>query len=224
MPVIDELPFDGIPEPSAAPRYGARFVTALRVAAIVHGGDCRKGTHVAYVSHPLAVCSIAMAYGADEDEAIAALLHDVIEDVRPTDAAIATVRWFGDRVFSVVEHCTDGIPGTDGAKAPSTERKTAYLGRIGRADSSTLLVSASDKLHNARSIVADLRTDGEEVWRRFNVGKDDELRYYRGLVTAYLGNPGHHPELVAELDRVVAEMWRLAGRSHAGPPQPAVSS
>jgi GTP pyrophosphokinase len=187
-------------------------VKALRVAAIAHGGDCRKGGTIPYIAHPLGVCSIAWEYGADEDEAIAALLHDMLEDVCPTDAAIRTVRWFGDRVYRIVQHCTDRMPGPDGKKPPSIEAKAAYVERLKTAEPSALLVSASDKLHNARSIVADLRTDGDRVWERFNVTKDEELDYYGSLVRVLRENPYRHPALVEELARTVDEMWRLAGR------------
>jgi (p)ppGpp synthase/HD superfamily hydrolase len=215
MPFIDDLPFDGIPEPTGQPRYGCRFVKALRVAAIVHADQVRKSTdpeskRIPYISHPLGVCSIAQGYGADEDEAIAALLHDVLEDVTPTDAAIRTVRWFGERVYRIVEECTDGMPGPDGKKQPTAERRAAYLPRLATADRSALLVSASDKLHNARSIVADLRVVGDDVWRRFNLGKEDQLAWYRDLVSAYRANAAHHVPLVDELVRVVQEMRRLA--------------
>ena len=210
MPFVDDLPFDGVPEPRDPPLYTDRFVKALRVAAIVHGDQVRKSTPVPYVSHPLGVCSIAQGYGADEEEAIAALLHDALEDVTPTDAAISTVRWFGDRVYRIVEECTDGMPGPDGHKKPTAERRAAYLPRLATADRSALLVSASDKLHNARSIVADLRVVGDKVWERFNLGKEDQLAWYDGLVRTYRANPAHHAELVDELARVVQEMRGLA--------------
>ena len=210
MPFVDDLPFDGVPEPRDPPLYTDRFVKALRVAAIVHGDQVRKSTPVPYVSHPLGVCSIAQGYGADEEEAIAALLHDALEDVTPTAAAISTVRWFGDRVYRIVEECTDGMPGPDGHKKPTAERRAAYLPRLATADRSALLVSASDKLHNARSIVADLRVVGDKVWERFNLGKEDQLAWYDGLVRTYRANPAHHAELVDELARVVQEMRGLA--------------
>ena len=215
MPFIDDLPFDGVPEPTRPALYGDHFVKALRVAAIAHGGQRRKGSDpesrpIPFISHPLGVCSIAQGYGADEEEAIAALLHDVLEDVTPTDAAISTVRWFGDRVYRIVEECTDGMPGPDGHKKPTAARRAAYLPRLATADRSALLVSASDKLHNARSIVADLRVVGDKVWERFNLGKEDQLAWYDGLVRAYRANPAHHAELVDELARVVQEMRGLA--------------
>lgn len=125
-------------------------------------------------------------------------------------SSIRTVRWFGDRVYRIVDDCTDGMPGSDGRKQPTADRRAAYLPRLAAADQSALLVSASDKLHNARSIAADLRLKGDDVWGRFNLGKDDQLAWYGGLVDAYRANPAHHVELVDELDRVVKEMRRLA--------------
>ena len=198
-----------LPEP---PRdkwlYSPRLLEALDAAARMHAAQVRKSTGVAYLSHLLATCAIALEYGADEDEAIAALLHDAIEDVRPTDAARATVARFGPRVLHIVEGCTD----TDQhPKPPWRERKEAYLRHLAGADASVLLVSAADKLHNARTVVADLRTDGESVWDRFRGGREGSLWYYRALVTAFRANPAHRPALVDELDRVVGEMERLAG-------------
>ena len=212
MPFIDDLPFDGVPEPPVRPLYGDRFVKALRVAAIAHGGQGRKSSDatsrpIPYISHPLGVCSIAQGYGADEDEAIAALLHDAIEDGEPTEAARATVWSFGPEVGRIVEGCTDA---DTHPKPPWRRRKEEYLSSLATKDHSTLLVSASDKLHNARSIVRDLRGIGDRVWGRFSVSKQETLWYYRSLVTAYRANPAHTPALVDELDRTVTEIETLA--------------
>ena len=189
-------------------RYTDRLLDAMAVAAQIHGGQIRKGTTIPYLSHLLGACSIALEYGATEHEAIAALLHDAIEDGRPTDAARATVWSFGDEVGRIVEGCTDADAHP---KPPWRERKEAYVARLAGEDHSVLLVSASDKLHNARSIVRDLRGIGEAVWDRFSVSKDDTLWYYRSLVTAYGRNGAHTPALVDELERTVAEMESLAG-------------
>ncbi len=194
-----------------------RFANALLVATTLHARQARKGTAarlgspVAYISHPLGVCSIAMGYGATEDEAIAALLHDVLEDVKPTSEAEAAVRAFGDNVYSIVDDCTNGLPGPDGHKAAREERVATYLAHLPTATRSACLVSASDKLHNARAIVADLRTDGDALWGIFKMGKDKQLAYYADLVTAFRANVNHHRELVDELARTVAVMHELAG-------------
>jgi GTP pyrophosphokinase len=145
---------------------------------------------------------------ANEDEAIAALLHDAIEDGRPIAAAKATVSSFGDEVGRIVDGCTDA---DEDPKPPWFERKQAYMARLATDDRAILLVSASDKLHNARSIVRDLRAHGDKLWSRFNAPRECTLWYYRSLVIAYQQNVSHTPALVEELDRIVSEMEDLAG-------------
>jgi GTP pyrophosphokinase len=201
---IDER---GWPLPPKPWLYSERIIDAMAAAAQIHGTQRRKGTEIPYLSHLLGTCSIALEYGANEDEAIAALLHDAIEDGRPTAAARATVWSFGDEVGRIVEACTDA---DTQPKPPWRPRKEAYLASLDKKDHSVLLVSASDKLHNARSIVRDRRGVGEKVWDRFKVQKSDTLWYYRSLVVAYRENSEHNPALVAELDRTVAEMEATA--------------
>jgi len=184
-----------------------RFQQALDYACIVHAGHVRKQTAIPYLSHLLAVTAIALEHGADEDEAIAALLHDAVEDAggepRRQDIALR----FGERVAAVVAGCSD----TDETpKPPWRERKDAYLAHLAEADRSVLLVSCSDKLHNSRAIVADLRQLGDSLWQRFNGGREGSLWYYRALVVAFRSR-GEHTRLVAELDRVVSAMEELAG-------------
>lgn len=190
-----------------APHHGSRLIEALGVAARLHARQLRKGTDIPYLSHLLGTCSIALEYGADEDEAIAALLHDAIEDVQPTEEARAAVAEFGERVLHIVEGCTDS---DSHPKPPWQARKQAHVAHVREADASVLLVSAADKLHNARSVVADLRRYGPSTWERFNGGRDGSLWYYRALVDAFCANPVHRPDLVEELDRVVREMEALA--------------
>ncbi len=205
------LPIEGIPVPEQPWLYSERLVIALQAAAVMHASQTRKGTRVAYLTHLLGTCAIALDHGAGETEAIAALLHDAIEDVRPTKRARQTVAWFGPDVLHIVEACTDGVPGPAGEKGDWLDRKRAYVDHIAGACAPVLLVSASDKLHNARSILADQRAVGDEVFTRFSKGKDGTLWYYRALVDAYRANPDHVPELIDELDRTVEEIERLAG-------------
>jgi GTP pyrophosphokinase len=197
-----------LPRYPGPPRYGPRFLEALVVAAAMHAAQERKGTQIPYASHLLGTCAIALDYGASEDEAIAALLHDAVEDIEPTEAARAVVASFGDEVRRIVEGCTK--PEID-LPNDSLASKRAYIRHIPEADASILLVSCADKLHNARSIVADLRRQGTSMFDRFNVGPDDTRAYYRSLVAAFTANPAHRPDLVAELDRVVTDMELLAG-------------
>jgi (p)ppGpp synthase/HD superfamily hydrolase len=191
--------------------YSERFVEALAVAARLHATQRRKATEIPYVSHLLGACSIAWEYGANEDEAIAALLHDAIEDVEPTDEARAAVATFGERVLAIVEGCTDA---DTRPKPPWRPRKEAYIAHLAEADASVLLISASDKLHNARSILADLRAVGDDLWDRFSASRDETLWYYRSLVDAFRANSASNAELVDELDRTVTEIDELvAGHS-----------
>jgi (p)ppGpp synthase/HD superfamily hydrolase len=189
--------------------YTGRFMDALRVAAELHASQRRKGTGVPYVAHLLGTCTIALEFGANEDQAIAALLHDAIEDVRPTTMAREAVANFGPEVLRIVEACTDS-EADDDPKPAWRERKKRYLASIPEADASVLLVSAADKLYNARAIAIDLRRVGPAVWDRFDGGRDDRIWYYRSLVDAYRGNPASEPHLIEELARTVDEVERMA--------------
>jgi GTP pyrophosphokinase len=183
-----------------------RFEEALVFAARLHSQQLRKGTTVPYVAHLLGVASIALEHGADEDEAIAALLHDAVEDQGGAPTRELIRRSFGERVASIVDACTDAetIP-----KPPWRERKERYIAHLKAEESpSVWLVSAADKLHNARTILIDYRTHGEEVWARFKGGRDGSLWYYRTLVETFL-EKGRTP-LFEELARVVAEIEGLA--------------
>jgi GTP pyrophosphokinase len=180
-----------------------RFEKALVFAAQRHAKQKRKGTGVPYVSHLLAVCALVLEQGGSEDEAIAALLHDAVEDRAATLDEIHDR--FGDRVAGIVSGCsdTDEYP-----KPPWKARKAAYIEHVKVAGASEQLVSAADKLHNARSILCDYRREGERVWDRFNADKQQTLWYYEALVRALRAH-GSNP-LVTELDRVVKEIRRLS--------------
>lgn len=196
-----------LPLPPEPWLYTERLLRALEAAALMHAAQTKAGTGVPYLSHLLGTCSIALEHGADEDEAIAALLHDSIEDVEPATEAREVVWSFGPRVGRIVEGCTDSDVHP---KPPWRGRKEAYLRHVSEADASTLLVSAADKLHNARRIVSDVRREGPSVWARFAAPPDQLAWYYRSLVTAFRANPGHRPGLVDELARTVEELERLA--------------
>ena len=205
--LVNDAALRGLPLPAQPWRYGRRFLDALVAAAAMHAAQPRKGSEIPYASHVLGACSIALDYGATEDQAIAALLHDVIEDVEPTEAARAVVANFGPEVLRIVEGCTKAEQG-DGADC--FEAKMAYAARFADADASILLVAAADKLHNARSIVADFRRTGDAVYSRFSVSRGQTLAYYRALVTTFRDNSATNPDLLGELDRVVTEMEALA--------------
>lgn len=182
-----------------------RFADALTLANRLHAGQVRKGTAVPYVAHVLAVSGIALEHGADEDEAIAALLHDAVEDCGGTPVLADIRQRFGDRVADIVSACSD----TDVTpKPPWQARKEAYLAHLKDAPASVRLVSAADKLHNARAILADYRQIGEALWSRFNASKAQTLWYYRALVEAFDAHGA--TALVQELDRTVTEIEHRA--------------
>lgn len=181
-----------------------RFSEALTYATHLHAKQIRKGSGVPYIAHLLGVASIALEYGANEDEAIAALLHDAIEDQGGDATRQEIRRRFGELVTAIVDSCTDAdtIP-----KPPWRKRKEAYIAHISSASLSVLLVSSADKLYNARSILQDYRIVGEEIWQRFTGGKIGTLWYYRALVEAF--RQVKITPLVAELERVVVELEQL---------------
>lgn len=184
-----------------------RFTRALALACELHRTQARKDTQVPYVAHLLAVAGIVLEHGGKEDEAIAALLHDAVEDQggEPTLARIE--RELGENVAAIVEACSDTVVTP---KPPWTERKRAYIARIADEPASARLVSAADKLHNARSVLADYRVHGEALWSRFNGGRET-IWYYRSLVDAFAA--AGRSALVDELERVVVELETLAGAS-----------
>ena len=188
-------------------RLTARFEEAANYAVRLHSEQFRKGTEIPYAAHLFSAASIALTHGANEDEAIGALLHDAVEDQGGTATLAEIRRRFGDAVAAIVEGCTDTdvVP-----KPPWRARKEAYIAHVRKASSSVRLVSASDKLDNARAVLADYYVLGEGLWERFNGGKDGTLWYYCELVKAFREAGGG--SIVDELDRVVQELCRVAGR------------
>ena len=186
----------------------ARFRQALAYAAELHEKQVRKGGDVPYVAHLLSVTGIVLEYGGDEGEAIAALLHDAVEDQGGAPIRDEIRARFGDRVTAIVDGCTDA---DTQPKSPWRQRKEAFVESIPTASRSVLLVAAADKLHNARSILADYREIGEPLWDRFTGRKQGTLWYYRALVDAFR-KAGPSP-LVDELERVVTEVEGLAATS-----------
>ena len=186
----------------------SRFEEALVFATRLHARQRRKGTAIPYIAHLLGVTSIVLENGGNEDEAIAALLHDAIEDQGGASTREEIRRRFGDMIVAIVDGCTDSevIP-----KPPWRARKEAYIAHVRQAPPSVRLVSAADKLHNARSILADYRVSGDALWQRFTGGKEGTLWYYRSIVSA-LRDVGPTP-LVEELDRVVTEIEQLAAEN-----------
>jgi (p)ppGpp synthase/HD superfamily hydrolase len=186
-----------------------RLASAMSYAALIHGTQKRKGTTIPYISHLMSVSALVMEFGGDEDQAIAGLLHDALEDCGPEHEKVIRANW-GSRVAKIVQDCTDGVPDADGKKADWHTRKRKYLEHLLSVDIDSLLVSACDKLHNASAIVSDLRA-GHDVFARFNAGRDGTLWYYRGLSEAISSRLGVAAPIARELTSAVTYMSELAG-------------
>jgi (p)ppGpp synthase/HD superfamily hydrolase len=195
----------------------ARFREALVFASQLHAAQARKqvdapgAVAVPYVAHLLAVAALVLEHGADEDEAIAALLHDAIEDQGGELTRQRIRGLFGERVVAIVDGCTDA----EGQPKPAwEERKRKHVASVCLAEESVRLVTAADKLHNARSVLSDYLRFGEASWARFRGGRAGTLWYYRAMAEALKQVPCPRVEpLVLELDRVVTELEQAAAAS-----------
>lgn len=187
------------------------FDDAFHFAAEVHRQQTRKGTEIPYLTHLMAVSALVGEHGGDEDQMIAGLLHDTMEDQGITRQQIE--QRFDRRVADIVEACTDS---TEQPKPPWRERKARYIEHLRTATPDIKLVSAADKLHNARSILSDLRVHGPALWSRFTVGSaEGVLWYFRGLLEAFRQGWSH--PLVDELERTIGQIEQLhrAATPHA---------
>jgi len=195
----------------APARLGPRFERALAYAARLHRDQRRKGSGIPYVSHLLATAALTIEHGGDEDEAIAALLHDAVEDQGGEATRRAIRRRFGARVGAIVDECSDAdtIP-----KPPWRERKQRYVAHLAAASPSARLVCACDKLHNALSILSDLERHGEALWDRFRGGREGTLWYYRAIADELLRAGGG--TAAAALAHVVGEIEQWARTADGG--------
>jgi (p)ppGpp synthase/HD superfamily hydrolase len=201
-----------VPDHSPTPvtQLTSRYTRAVDVARVLHAADTRKKTDISYLAHLLSVSAIVLEHGGNEDQAIAALLHDAAEDHGGQARADAIRAEFGDTVADIVIACSDSLVEDKSDKAPWWQRKVAYLDHLAAEPADAALVSAADKLHNARAILGDYRTVGDKLWSRFNsdAGIAGSLWYYTRLteiLTERLtGTPG--ASLAAELDRTVGEI------------------
>jgi len=187
----------------------SRFDEALQYASALHRQQKRKGTQIPYLGHLLAVASLVIEAGGDEDCAIAALLHDAAEDQGGGETLDEIHRRFGERVAGIVLGCTDTFETPKPAWRP---RKEAYLAHLRTASSEVRLVSLADKVHNVRSVVSDLLGVGESVWDRFTGGKTGTLWYYRSLMNIYRSTDPDSP-LTTELGWAVEKMEKLSERA-----------
>lgn len=197
---------------SGTARLGPRFDDAFLFAAEKHAAQTRKRTDVPYISHLMSVAALVLEAGGDEDQAIAALLHDVVEDCGGEPMLEEVRGRFGERVAKIVQGCTDAyaVP-----KPPWKQRKLDYLELLRSADEDIRLVSAADKLHNVRTILTDYRREGDSVWDRFSGRRDGTLWYYRAVLEVL--RAGRPNRLVDELQRVVKELESLT-RTGMGKP------
>ena len=196
---------------SAGPKLSDRFNEAFLFAAEKHARQTRKKTGVPYLSHLMSVAALVLEAGGDEDQAIAALLHDVVEDCGGHPLLEEVRHRFGDRVAKIVEGCTDAYTFP---KPPWKQRKLDYLEILRSADDDVRLVSAADKLHNVRTILADYRANGDSVFERFSGRRDGTLWYYRAVLEVL--HTGKRNRLIEELDRVVTELETAVRRDVAG--------
>ena len=179
-----------------------RLQQAFTYASNLHVTQTRKGKDVPYLSHLMGVAAIVLEQGGTENQAIAALLHDAVED---QDATVEEIqKRFGDEVAEIVEGCTDA----EGEPKPEWRgRKEKYIAHLSGAGPSVWLVAAADKLYNARNVLEDYRIVGESLWERFTGGKDGTLWYYRTLAKTF--REIYPSPLTDELGRVVSELEKL---------------
>jgi (p)ppGpp synthase/HD superfamily hydrolase len=194
----------------------SKIALAFDFAAREHQHQLRSKTKIPYISHLMSVAALVFENGGNEDQAIAGLLHDVIEDAEPS-SRIPEIKndikeLFGSKVLEIVEACTDGEPDSNGQKPAWKPRKEAYLASLENKNSDVLMVSCCDKLHNARSILTDLKTEGHTVFNRFSSSKAETLWYYSSLATLFASKlkDSDGETAARELADTVAEIKRLA--------------
>ena len=183
-----------------------RLIDAFALAAEIHGDHVRKGTGVPYVTHLMMVSALVGEFGGDEDLMIGALLHDALEDRPERITPQEITRRFGWRVCNVVVGCSDC---QSKPKPPWEQRKRAFVTRLQHESADVKLVAAADKLHNASTLVHDVRIHGDAVWSRFNAPKDRQCWYLRSCVDAL--RDGWDNPIIDQLDRTVTELERLCG-------------
>jgi GTP pyrophosphokinase len=192
-----------------------RFDRALLYATHVHGGQVRKDTPIPYIAHLFAVSATVLEYDGSEDVAIAALLHDAVED-QGGEPRLSDIRnRFGDRVADIVRSCSDTVVNSSSGQQKEDwhTRKKRYVEHLNLVDQDTLFVSLSDKIHNARSILRDLRKPeiGKAVWDRFKNSRKDTLWYYRELAKSFqkrLKDQSAKMQLADELSEIVDVLER----------------
>lgn len=183
-----------------------RFDDALLLACDLHRTQRRKDHNTPYISHLLAVSGLVLENGGDENLAIAALLHDAVEDQGGLKTEALIRRSFGDYIADIVLECSDQTSGKDG---PWWPRKEAYLASVPRKSKGALIVTTCDKIHNTSTILADLKHQGLSVFDRFSTGQDGTMWYYRSLADCLMD---HAPKRLArQLDDLVSQIETQVG-------------
>ena len=185
-----------------------RYAAAVAYASIIHAGDVRKGTEISYLCHLLGVSSLVIEAGGDEDQAIAGLLHDAVEDTGGMARADDIRARFGDRVTEIVIACSDSTDEEWKRDTPYSKRKRIYLDRIKTEPMDYLLVTMADKVHNARAIVTDLHVHGTEVIGKFNGEANQVLDYYQECL-AIAKERNVTPALRVPLELAVKQMTSM---------------
>jgi (p)ppGpp synthase/HD superfamily hydrolase len=188
-----------------------RFADAFSLAERLHRAQVRKGSTIPYISHPMAVASLVLEHHGGEDAAVAALLHDAVEDQGGWVTAEQIRQRFGARVVEIVLACTDAMPAEGEAKPPWRARKEAFIARLAQADPESALVIACDKLHNLSALAADLERDGPATLNRFN--QPEQLAWYFAAILEALAPLGGQLPLDA-LRFKLAAFIRLASADH----------
>ncbi len=181
------------------------FIQAVSFAKEVHKGHLRKGTQIPYISHLMAVASLVLESGGSEDEAIAALLHDAVEDGGGEPVLDEIKKRFGQNVASIVDDCTETY---EDPKPPWKGRKDAYISHIKEGSPSVKLVSCADKLHNVRCILSDYRQVGEVLWNRFSASKEETLWFYQSMADVLCASEDGI-KVYADLDNAVKELEKI---------------
>ncbi|HET9326238.1 MAG TPA: HD domain-containing protein [Candidatus Eisenbacteria bacterium] len=193
---------------SAKSLLTSRFDDALALAVQLHRHDLRKGKTTPYVTHLLYVCALVLEDGGDEDEAIAALLHDALEDHPKEVSREELEARFGERVAELVSGCSDTPPGfRGGPKPPWRDRKEFYIHHLREGSPAARRIATADKLANLRDTLADLKVHGDALWKRFNAGRDEQLWYYRSVLAA-LRDAGDGGNLLLKFQQAVRELSR----------------
>ena len=187
-----------------------RLSEAFTYAEKLHRAQTRKGNDIPYIAHLMSVCATVLEWGGDEDVAIAALLHDAVEDQGGLETLEEIRSRFGARVADIVAACSDSVTADKGQKAPWQERKEATIRKLRSAGRDVALVSAADKLHNLTALVRDVQRDGPETMRRFNAAPDRVIWYHAGIAEALAPHRDAAPvQEMAEMNARLAELLGL---------------